>query len=511
MGDIDSTSCRPNYSELKMDNETIARDANGTETRDSDGIEKMEIHEAPDGGSGGISENSAHWGTKRIFKNLLVICLCFMCLFTAFQALSNLQSSINCDAGLGLASLSTIYATLVVSAIFIPSITIRYLGMKWTIAAATLCYAVYIAANFYPSWATLIPTSALLGLSAAPLWAAKSTYVTTIGKRYALISGNTENAIINRFFGIFFLFFQSSQVLGNLISSLVLRQDTSEDVTGEFVCGANDCPAAPDENVTSYCNPPDKSVTNTLIGIYLGSGLAAGLIVSIFLDRLQTSRRTQTENPGQLFLATLRLLKDYRMILLVPLTIYSGLEQGFITGDFTRSYVTCTVGVSWVGYVMICYGVTDALCSFFAGRLVKHIGRVPLFTFGAVMQMTLIFTLIFWVPNKDQLAVLFVIAACWGMADAVWQTQINALYGILFTDKQEAAFSNYRLWESVGFTVSFAYSNYLCVWIKLAILATVLVFGIGFYYIIEMKAYLARKRAEKTKTASVKKAQTDLS
>ena len=226
-----------------MDNETIARDANGTETRDSDGIEKMEIHEAPDGGSGGISENSAHWGTKRIFKNLLVICLCFMCLFTAFQALSNLQSSINCDAGLGLASLSTIYATLVVSAIFIPSITIRYLGMKWTIAAATLCYAVYIAANFYPSWATLIPTSALLGLSAAPLWAAKSTYVTTIGKRYALISGNTENAIINRFFGIFFLFFQSSQVLGNLISSLVLRQDTSEDVTGEFVCGANDCPA----------------------------------------------------------------------------------------------------------------------------------------------------------------------------------------------------------------------------------------------------------------------------
>ena len=88
---------------------------------------------------------------------------------------------------------------------------------------------------------------------------------------------------------------------------------------------------------------------------------------------------------------------------------------------------------------------------------------------------------------------------------------ITALYGILFTDKQEAAFSNYRLWESVGFTVSFAYSNYLCVWIKLAILATVLVFGIGFYYIIEMKAYLARKRAEKTKTASVKKAQTDLS
>ena len=90
-----------------------------------------------------------------------------------------------------------------------------------------------------------------------------------------------------------------------------------------------------------------------------------------------------------------------------------------------QSYVTCTVGVGWVGYVMICYGVTDALCSFLAGRLVKHVGRVTLFTFGAVMQMALIFTLVFWVPSKDQLVVLFIIAACWGTADAVWQTQIN--------------------------------------------------------------------------------------
>ena len=55
-----------------------------------------------------------------------------------------------------------------------------------------------------------------------------------------------------------------------------------------------------------------------------------------FPVRLQTSQRTQTENPCQLVLATVRLLKDHRMVLLIPLTIYSGLEQGFITGDFTR-------------------------------------------------------------------------------------------------------------------------------------------------------------------------------
>ena len=63
------------------------------------------------------------------------------------------------------------------------------------------------------------------------------------GMRYAVIQRETRDAIVNRFFGIFFLFFQSSQVLGNLISSLVFSQDTSNS-TGlgeDYACGAQDC------------------------------------------------------------------------------------------------------------------------------------------------------------------------------------------------------------------------------------------------------------------------------
>ena len=50
---------------------------------------------------------------------------------------------------------------------------------------------------------------------------------------------------------------------------------------------------------------------------------------------------------------------------------------------------------------------------------------------------------------------VFILAALWGVGDAIWQTQINALYGILFPSKEEAAFSNYRLWESIGFIIAF--------------------------------------------------------
>ena len=57
----------------------------------------------------------------------------------------------------------------------------------------------------------------------------------------------------------------------------------------------------------------------------------------------------------------------------------------------------------------------------------------------------------------------------------------SALYGSIFADESEAAFSNYRLWESLGFIIAFAYSFELCTSVKLYVITSVLVVGwIGF-------------------------------
>ena len=55
------------------------------------------------------------WSKVRIYKNLLLMGTSFVFLFTAYQALCNLQSSINCNDGLGLACLSASYAMVIVS------------------------------------------------------------------------------------------------------------------------------------------------------------------------------------------------------------------------------------------------------------------------------------------------------------------------------------------------------------------------------------------------------------
>ncbi|CAF4256858.1 unnamed protein product, partial [Rotaria magnacalcarata] len=56
----------------------------------------------------------------RAFKNVLVICFAFLLQFTAFNAIANLQSSLNTDANVGVNSLSIIYACLLLSATFLP-------------------------------------------------------------------------------------------------------------------------------------------------------------------------------------------------------------------------------------------------------------------------------------------------------------------------------------------------------------------------------------------------------
>lgn len=63
-----------------------------------------------------------------------------------------LQSSLNAEQGMGVASLSVIYASIIISSMFLPPIMIKNLGCKWTIVAGMACYVSYSFGNLYPGW-----------------------------------------------------------------------------------------------------------------------------------------------------------------------------------------------------------------------------------------------------------------------------------------------------------------------------------------------------------------------
>ncbi|XP_036621697.1 protein unc-93 homolog A [Trichosurus vulpecula] len=448
---------------------------------------------------------------ERNLKNVLVVAFGFLLLFTAYGGLQNLQSSLNYQEGLGVATLSVVYGSLILSSMFLPPMLIKKFGCKWTITASMCCYVAFSLGNFYASWYTLIPTSIILGLGGAPLWSAKCTYLTISGNMYAQKTGKLGKDVINQYFGIFFLIFQSSGVWGNLISSLVLQQESTKEEIPEdqlMHCGANDCfTTSTATNNTQY---PTNELIYTLLGIYTGSGVLAVLLVAVFLeqipnDQLENAEEKKKASFGSNFLATFQHLKDKRQCLLIPLTMYSGFEQGFLSGDYTKSYVTCVLGIHYVGYVMICFSATNSICSLLVGKLSQYTGRIALFVLAAMIHLSCIISLLLWKPHRSQMAVLFIFPGLWGMADAILQTQTNAIYGVLFVKNKEAAFANYRLWESLGFVIAFGYSTFLCVNIKLYIVLGILILSVVTYGMVE---YLEHGKPPET-VAETKESQAE--
>ena len=72
----------------------------------------------------------------------------------------------------------------------------------------------------------------------------------------------------------------------------------------------------------------------------------------------------------------------------------------------------------------------------------------------------------------------------------------TALYGVLFENDEEAAFSNYRLWESMGFIFSFILQNHVCIYIKLWLVLAVLFCGMIGYLMIEANEWAKKKRRQ---------------
>lgn len=106
--------------------------------------------------------------------------------------------------------------------------------------------------------------------------------------------------VISYMFNIFFAFFQSSVIWGNLIGSLVLSIGTeSVAKTKEELnrCGANFCPWTIVSNSTADDDDADSDDydlrlrVNILSGILLGCALGAIALVAFFVDPLDISNR----------------------------------------------------------------------------------------------------------------------------------------------------------------------------------------------------------------------------
>ncbi|XP_022096334.1 protein unc-93 homolog A-like [Acanthaster planci] len=219
-------------------------------------------------------------------KNLIVLSLAFLFNFTAYSALQNLQSSLHATAGV--ASLAVIYGGIIISSLYAPAL-IRAIGTKWAITVCIFCYTLFTIANYYPREYTLIPAGLILGLAGAPLWISQGTYLTTTATSYTDIKNKVPENVINQFNGIFFFFFQGSQITGNLVASLVLYPSSNMSTFNNVsLCGKHSCGFSNESDEYNGSHIAHGTIV-TLISVYLACGLLSCLLVGLFLSKLHAA------------------------------------------------------------------------------------------------------------------------------------------------------------------------------------------------------------------------------
>ncbi|GIY48320.1 UNC93-like protein [Caerostris darwini] len=278
---------------------------------------------------------------KRILKNFLVMFSSFFIFFLGFQSLSNLQSTMNSDQGIGMESQAVIYAASMVSSILLPEFLIKTFGCKRTIVFMFLFSIPYLVSNYNPKVGFIMPTSILMGIAIGPLNTAGAFYVNEMSLRYYKISmSESMETILARFFGLMSFFLENTQIWGNLISYYILRPAMMPLVNHtNTTCGIDFMKTSNVSNPNLL--PPSDEKRYILVSIYVLSAVVAATLMGLFMDKLENDIEREGEE-GQLRAVLCRLLAAAKhaampnQILLLPLTIFCGMELAFYTGEITE-------------------------------------------------------------------------------------------------------------------------------------------------------------------------------
>ncbi|GIY77736.1 protein unc-93 homolog A [Caerostris extrusa] len=319
----------------------------------------------------------------------------------------------------------------------------------------------------------------------------ESTKHSKMNEAKGLISNNDSSIVLAsttaKFFGFHGMSHLSCHVWSSLLSYFILKTDIEfEDFkNSSCTCGASFCNDLVTDCFESNAGDPSTSVRYILTSICVCMCLFSILIVGLFLEQLEQEKK-QLYFSFDFLKATYTILKRKEMLLLIPLSVHTGLVQGFYVGDFNKSYIACAWGTYHVGLVALCYGILCGVSSVLAGVLVRIIGRRLVLTCAAVVNIISIAYLFMWIPDPRYPKMFFFAAGLWGIHVGIVWSQLRAFYGVLFQEDEEAAFSAFHMWSALGSCIAFGYSNFFCISLKLYIILAVTVLGFAGYYIVEM-------------------------
>ena len=377
------------------------------------------------------------WVDRNLYNSIVVGAAFFM-VFFSFNTVQGFVTTLGKE--IGFLSLMVLYLFFAATNLIAPKV-IELIGLRFGMIVGSACYVVFIAANAYPAWYTLIPAAAVNGVGASILWSSQGTF----------LARSSEEKNLGLFSGIFFAIFMSNQVAGNIVAGSLLLIDTP------------------------------------FLVIFLAFSVIAAIGCMIFgalYKPPSVKSEVGTEWTTSLY-ATIRHFKDPKMLLIIPLMMYSGQSQEFFYGSLPPRVA------EWrhagIAFCMVALGVFDTISSVLFGKLSDKIGKLPVLCVLVLCANVGVLSSLLASPARPYL--YFISFSSLGIADGAVNTQLYALLGKHFVglSSLEGAYALFRLVQALSTAAAYIYAPYVPFWLLCGLLSCFSIIGVVCSSIVVLK------------------------
>ncbi|KAL1114841.1 hypothetical protein AAG570_007665 [Ranatra chinensis] len=478
------------------------------------------------------SESGPVYSRKLLFRNFAALCLGHGMVTAAVAPLLTLQASISVwrweassqDVGSWLlASLFAVASLSSLGAVFL----VDQLGTNWTLVLGYGGACVFLGVHLYPDVYTLVPAYLFMGAWLGPSVEARFACLMTLASKLTYVMteeeedevecargfGRTE-VVVHRLFRGLQIAQDFGLIIGNAVTSILIWYTTAGDSEsnldsmfllendGDRVCGSACCPffmviGDSDNSTQEYDRADITCKTSTmLVSIFLGFCVMGVAVTAAFMDHIRELLRRDPKYRNvcnSYFRLMQDAFKDTRLQMAAPLSLFIGLEQGFMFADFTKSYVACAIGVTNISMVFLSLGLLQSIAAFTLSLLLQHIRRHIIIAVGFIFQACLLLVLLLWKPSREDPALFYVVPAAWGVCNAIWDTLSFSLLVSVYPESWQAPFAHSYFFRYLGLAVAFGTHSSLCNWLKLYTLAGAMLIAVTPYTWLEVRHESRRK------------------
>ncbi|KAL1454124.1 hypothetical protein WDU94_010405 [Cyamophila willieti] len=442
-----------------------------------------------------------------------------------------------------------------ISTIYSPFYVQRF-GIKSCFIQCYIILCLFISSHYFPNVYILIITYTLFGLFIGVLAQTKIQFLMTLANKFSMVMSNSNEdilasqfTILQQLLRLYTLSQDIGVMLGGILTFSVLYtnlKDYNIDYlfqykdSGEKICGSSYCPfiwsylpsdVVEEDSATftdelsqiltsksndthidrvnnfltsiSYTMLPCKA-NSLLLSIYLGFTIISVIMSIIFIDRIKNSFNFRVAGMKRLRFCTIYstyfryiefAVKDYRLQLTAPLSLFIGLEQGFMYSDFMKSYVSCVIGTVNIPMVLVSSSVLQSVAAFTLSMLFQHVKRLYVMMVGFAFHACLILVLVVWLPAEDDAALLYVISSAWGVCNSIWNGLVFNVLFDLYPEYWQGPFAHSFFFRYLGLALSFGLHECVCNAIKFYALTLALGLSVTAFACLEVNIKHAKRES----------------